>query len=119
MAYSLDTDYFLNAFYRMVSRRGLPSIVISDNGTNFVSADRELVADLDKEKIQDLTTGKGVKLCLNPPGAPHFNGVYEKMIKAAKRAMKNVLGDADVTDEELASAIVGAEGLIKSRPLTY
>ena len=41
------------------------------------------------------------------------------MIKAAKRAIKSVLGDADVTDEELMSAIVGAEGLINSRPLTY
>ena len=122
MAYSLDTDPFFNAFYRMVSHRGLPSIMISDNGTNFVSADRELkklVADLDKEKIQHLTAGKGVKWCFNPPGAPHSNGVHEKMIKAAKRAIKSVLGNADVTDEEMASAIVGAKGLINSRPLTY
>ena len=42
MAYSLDTDSFLNAFYRMVSRRGLPKVMISENGMNFVSADREL-----------------------------------------------------------------------------
>lgn len=42
IAYGLDVDSFLNAFYRMVSRRGLPKIMISDNGTNFVAANREL-----------------------------------------------------------------------------
>lgn len=122
MAFSLDTDSFLNAFYRFTSRRGLPSLMISDNGTNFVSADRELreLRDaLDVDKIQDSTAVKGVKWQFNPPGAPHFNGVHEIMIKAAKKAMKSILGDADVNDEELMSAIVGAEGLINSRPLTY
>ena len=41
------------------------------------------------------------------------------MIKAAKRAIYAILSSADVTDEELLSAIVGAEGLINSRPLIY
>jgi hypothetical protein len=40
IAYGLDTDAFLNAFYRMVGRRDLPEKVISDNGTNFVGAMR-------------------------------------------------------------------------------
>ena len=31
----LDTDSFLNAFYRMASCRGLPEDIYSDNGTNF------------------------------------------------------------------------------------
>ena len=42
MAYGLDTDSFLNAFNRMGNRRGLPEEMISDNGTNFVGAEREL-----------------------------------------------------------------------------
>ena len=37
MAFGLDTDSFLNAFYRMVNRRGLPREMLSDNGTNFVA----------------------------------------------------------------------------------
>ena len=31
MAFGLDTDSFLNAFYRMVNRRGLPREMLSDN----------------------------------------------------------------------------------------
>ena len=41
------------------------------------------------------------------------------MIKAAKKASYAILSSADVTDGELLSAVVGAEGLINSRPLTY
>jgi hypothetical protein len=42
MSYSLDTASFINAFTRMVSRRGTPVYAISDNGTNFVGAEREM-----------------------------------------------------------------------------
>ena len=41
------------------------------------------------------------------------------MIKAAKRAVMAILGNADVTDDELMTAFTGAEALINSRPLTY
>lgn len=54
----LDTDSFLNIFYRMVSQRGLPKEVISDNGTNFVSANNELmelIGLLDHKNIQQST----------------------------------------------------------------
>ena len=52
MAYRLDTDSFLNAFYRMTNRRELPEEMFSDNGTNFASAERELrelVKQLDRD----------------------------------------------------------------------
>ena len=41
------------------------------------------------------------------------------MIKAAKKAIYAILSRADVMDEELLSAVIGAEGLINSRPLTF
>ncbi|XP_031553331.1 uncharacterized protein LOC116290441 [Actinia tenebrosa] len=99
IAFGLDTDSFLNAFYRMASRRGLPEEMISDNGTNFVGADRELrelVEKLDKNKIASSTANRGVKWHFNPPLAPHFGGVHETMIKAAKRGICDILGNADV-----------------------
>jgi len=121
MAYGLDTDSFLNAFYHMANRRGLPEEMISDNGTNFVGAERELrelVEQLERDKIEKSAANKGIKWSFNPPWAPHFGGVHETMIKSAKRATYAILGTADVTDEELMTAFTDAEALINSRPLT-
>ena len=81
MAYALDTDSFMNAFAQMVSRRGTPSYVLSDNGTNFVSGERELrefVEQLDAEKIvRDSSRFSHIEWHFNPPASPHFGGVVE------------------------------------------
>lgn len=122
MCDSLDTDSFINAFTRMTSRRGTPTYVISDNGTNFVGAERELrelVEALDTDRItQETSKYHPIDWKFNPPCAPHFGGVFEALIKSAKKGIKAILGDADVTDEELHTAICGAERLLNSRPIT-
>ena len=48
VAHSLDTDSFLGAFSRFTARRGVPKIVISDNGTNLTAAEKELRSMLDQ-----------------------------------------------------------------------
>jgi len=83
----------------MANPRGLPEEMISENGTNFIGAVRELkelVEQLDQNKIEKLAANKGIKWSFNPPGAPHFGGVHETMIKSAKRATYAILGTADV-----------------------
>ena len=42
VAYALDTASFLDAFSRIVARSGKPEVMISDSGSNFTSAEREL-----------------------------------------------------------------------------
>ena len=46
-------------------------------------------------------------------------GVHETMIKSAKKAIQAILGKAGINDEEFTTAIIGAEALINSRPLTF
>jgi hypothetical protein len=106
----------------MNSRRGLPLEVISDNGTNFVAAERELrelFKAMDKNEIKKSMTNQRIKWRFNSPGASHFGGFFEALIKRAKPAMKAVIGNAQITDEELLTTIVGVECLVNSRPLTY
>ena len=95
MAYGLDSDFFLNAFFRMTNQRGLPEEMISDNGSNFVGAERELrelVAKLGQDKIVSSVANRGVKWNLNPPpsGFP-FGWVHKTMINAAKGAAYAIL----------------------------
>ncbi len=121
MVWSLESDGFLQALTRMAARRGWPRDMVSDNGTNFVGGNnelRELVDQIDKAKVESLTSNKGINWHWNPPASPPFGGVFERMIKAAKRAIKAILGNAEVNDEELETTIIGVESLINSRPLT-
>jgi hypothetical protein len=80
----------------MSSRRGTPTYVLTDNGTNFVGAEREmreLIEALDHDKIiQGTSKHHPIDRKLNPPSAPHFGGVFEAMIKSAKKAIKAILG---------------------------
>ncbi|XP_067685504.1 uncharacterized protein [Haliotis asinina] len=123
IALGLDADSFLNAFFRMTSRRGIPKEVLSDNGTNFVKASKELKelvqSNLDSDKVKGSLANKGIIWRFNPPSAPHFGGVYESLIKSAKRAICGILAKGDLSDEELMTAFIGAEELLNSRPLTY
>ena len=78
-----------------------------------------MVKELDQDKIVKSTANQGIKWKFNPPNAPHFGGAHEIMIKGAKRAVFAILGNVDITDEELITAFTGAEALLNSRPLTY
>ena len=122
VAYGLDTDSFLNSFYRMVNRRGRPEEMLSDNGSNFIGGERELrelVDALDEERIKKSAANRGIKWTFTPPHAPHFGGVHEIMIKSSKRAIYAVMKNAELDDEELTTVFTAAESLINSRPLTY
>ena len=107
----------------MSNRRGVPEEMISENGTNFVGANQELRKlinqMLQNSKLKESLTCQRITWTFNPPSAPHFGGVFETMIKAAKRAILAILSNADVNDKELMIAFTGAEALINSRPLTY
>lgn len=120
MAADLTADAFLLAFSRMVARRGRPKMVLSDNGRNFLGAKMELrrIEEAAPEVARKLGQ-EGVVWKLNPPSAPHHGGVFESMIKSAKKALGVVLGQASVTDDELATAFTEVEGILNSRPLTY
>ena len=121
MASGLDTNSFMNAFQRMCNRRGVPEEVLSDNGSNFIGAERELSELFDQQatdEITELTKDLRIKWSFLPPLSPHFGGVHESMVKSAKKSIYAILGNADVNDEELMTAFSGAEALMNSRPIT-
>ena len=121
VAKSLETDSFINALRRFMARRGPPSDVYSDNGTNFVGADRELKESLqewNQSQIADFLSQKEIQWHFNPPSSPHFGGVWERLVQSCKKALKIVLHGQVVTDEVLGTAFAKTEALVNSRPLT-
>ena len=122
MVNNLETDGFIMALCNFMSRRGKIKTLTSDNGTNFRGAERELrelIEGLDQDQLEEYARTKGFEFRFNPPGAPHMGGVFESLIKSAKRAIRAILKNAEFTDAELQSAFIGAEDLLNSRPLCY
>jgi len=118
VAQSLETDAFLRVFTRMISRRGRPKLMISDNGTNFVGVLKTLKDVVERAYNFDcLKVNSGITWIFNPPGTPHFNGVCEIMVKLMKRVLGRILKKAEMTDEELNTVIVRVEGILNSRPI--
>ncbi|KFD64027.1 hypothetical protein M514_23737 [Trichuris suis] len=93
VCHSLDADSFSAAFPLSGARRGMPQEHISNNGTNFVAGDRILregAKELNNSKVQEYMAAKGIQWHFIPPGAPNFEGSWERLIRSAKRAMATV-----------------------------
>ena len=121
VARSLETDSFINALRKFVARREPPSDIYSDNGSNFVRADRELRQSLqewNQSQIADFQSQKEIQWHFNPPAAPHFGGIWERLVQSCKKALKVVLHGQVVTDEVPETAFAETEALVNSRPLT-
>ena len=117
VACSMSTTDFLNAFSRMVATRGRLEEVPSDNGTNFVGAERELrelVQAKDQEQIAGNVANNEIRWNWNPPLESHFGGVFESLVKVAKKTLKAIVGNAGLTDDELQTVIKEVEALMNS-----
>lgn len=115
----LTTDAFLAALDRFNARRGIPTNIYSDCGTNYVGAARQLKSLFRDAKAQDrLSSHVNCTWHFNPPAAPHFGGIWEAGIKSAKHHLKHVIGQQVLTYEEFHTLITRIEGILNSRPIT-
>ena len=62
-------------------------------------------------KVKRFAGNGSIKWKFNPPAARNFGGVFEVMVKAAKRAVYAVLCGSYVTDKELITACTGVENV--------
>lgn len=115
---SLSTERFLLALRRFISRRGRPSIIYTDNGSNFVGANLAL-KNLDWDKIIRDTSVTRIKWKFIPPGSPWWGGFWERMIGLMKNILRKVLGKASLKYEEVYTILCDCENTINLRPLTY
>ena len=60
----------------------------------------------------------GIGWKTNPPAAPHFGGVWERLIRSCKKALYVVLGNISVTEDILSTTICIVEQTVTARPLT-
>lgn len=121
LASSLDTDSCINALRRFMARRGQVKEIRSDNGTNFVGANREMkaaIADWNSSDFQHLFHQHGIKWTFNPPAASHHGGAWERLIRSIRKVLNSTMREQTLDEESLHTVLCEAESIINSRPIT-
>ena len=126
VAHSLTTDSFLMAFRRFTSTYPSVREMLSDNGTNFVGADRKLkeefLQEVDFNKLAHGLRKDAVdfRWKFNPPAASHQGGIFERMIGLVRSCLRRTMQDVSYrtpSDEGLLTTMKGIEGVLNNRPL--
>nr|CAH7731762.1 unnamed protein product [Callosobruchus chinensis] len=117
----LTTDNFLACLRRFTSRRGIPSVIYSDNGSTFVGANNKLKTlghflHRNQTSIVNSTTEFNIKWMFIPPYTPNHGGLWEAAVKSMKHHLLRTV-KSNVTYEEFNTLIIQAESILNSRPL--
>ncbi|VEN64130.1 unnamed protein product [Callosobruchus maculatus] len=121
----LSSETFIAALKRFIARRGICASLLSDNGSNFIGARRELretyqfLQKIHKDpQTSHFLQENYISWELIPPRAPHFGGIWESAVKSAKHHIKRIAANAHLTFELFYTLIVEIEAILNSRPLT-
>ncbi|CAB0012340.1 unnamed protein product [Nesidiocoris tenuis] len=114
----LSSQAFIAALKRFFSRRGTSRRIFSDNGTNFVGAQKELRFFVTNRDIQSHCSQHGVEWHFLPPAAPHMGGLWERSVRSVKSHLKKAMDKMVMTYEEAYTVLTGIEACLNSRPLT-
>ena len=121
VVHTLTTDSFISALRRFISRRGSVAHIHSDNGTNFVGADRilkESIREWNQRQIGGFLLQREVEWHFNTPLASHFGGAWERLIRSVRRVLSSLHSEATFSEEGLITLFAEVESIINSRPLT-
>lgn len=97
------------AFKRFVSRRGMPSVVYSDNAKCFHRVAGQLS---DFGPIM-------MKWKFIAPRAPWWGGWWERLVRSVKSHLRKSVGFRSLCRTELATLLCEIEACINSRPITF
>ena len=122
----LTSEAFIAALRRFIARRGYPTLIWSDNGTNFVGANREikefhefLKQQQTNSTISEFCSISNIEWRFIPEHGPNFGGLWEAAVKSTKTHLKRIVGDVKLSFEELTTILTQIEACLNSRPLVY
>ena len=116
---SLDTDSYVNELRRFINRRGHPKIIRSDNSINLCAGEREIreaINDWNHRKIEKFLQQRNIDWRFNPPRASLMGGVWERIIRSARKVLGSLLRDQLVSGEALRTVTTEVESVLNSHP---
>ena len=104
-----------------MARRGICHNIYSENGTNFVGAEREIkIIVLDKESVENISSyasRQGINFHFVPNCFPHMGGLWEAGVKSMKYHLRRVVGKVTITLVEISTLFCHVEAILNSRPI--
>lgn len=122
MAEDCSGMVLIQVLRRFFAIRGYPAVIMSDNGTQMVGAERELreaIQSIDATKLKEFCAEKGLQWIFTTPAAPHQNGCAEALVKTCKRALKVAVGEQRLSPLELYTCFLEAANLVNQRPIGW
>ncbi|XP_059218365.1 uncharacterized protein LOC131994991 isoform X1 [Stomoxys calcitrans] len=122
IAADLSSDACLLCIRNFVNRRGVPVLIRSDNGTNFVGIPKELqgVSNfVNNDSLASGVTALGIKWLFNTPSNPSEGGVWERLVQSVKKALYIMLKEQAPRLATLQAFLIETENMVNSRPLTH
>ena len=110
-----EAEGFLMALKRMISARGHPQHMYSDNAKYFQRAETEIAETVDKNNEIIKKFSEQLRFHWHYSGG--VGGVWERMVKAIKFPLRKVLGDSLLTYVELLIVVKEIEAQVNDRPL--
>ena len=117
---SLDTSAFRNALSRFSAVRGVSKLIRCDQGTNFLCARKQMLNPDVDSVISELQQHQ-CEWKVNPAGASHFAGSWERKIGSVKRVLDGsllALGSRNLSRDEMSTLLQEAAAIVNNTPLT-
>ena len=94
------TSAYLQSKRRFIAQRGIPKLIVSENGKTFKG-----------RALKQFNARRGIKRRYNPSRAPRSAGLFEYLIQSVKRCLIKSVMKMKVTYK--------VEAVVNNRPLTY
>ena len=110
---------FRRSLKNLITRRGTPEMIVSDNAKTFQSTAKWLKSIRKDNKTQSLLNDLGITWRFNLSRSPWWGGFFERMVGLVKNSAKKSMGRAKLTFPELTELMLDVEFALNNRPLTY
>ena len=107
------------SFCKFAARRSLPTTMVSDNASTYLSAAEELQSLMQSPDVLSQLSKRGVTWKFIPKRAPWWGGFWERMVGLSKTALKKMLRRQHISLTTLETVVTEIEAALNDRPLTF
>lgn len=116
----MSTAEFVMSLENFIARRGIPTTIHSDNGTNFRGAEKEIYRLHDEMLSQTnaltrMLASKRITFKRIPATASHMAGIWERAVGLVKYHLKRVLKDTKLPARQFDHVLKQVECCVNSR----